>query len=334
MCGVVDVTVDLVTAHATIKYTPGLTGPRDLLAVISDAGFEAALPHDKDSSTQDILAREAGAWRWRLLLSVLCAVPVAILSMLPMIPALSNWEHPKVVGGLPMTWLVQLVLASVVQGYVGWTFYRAAYHGLMYRNANMSLLVVLGTTAAYVYSVMAIILSAMVEHYMGHVYFETSALIITFVCAGKYIQAHAKTRTSNVVASLLGLQAKTAVLLKLGQDGVTVVAEEVIAAELIQVGDVLRVRPGTTVPADGAVLLGQSCVNESMITGESMPVSKAPGDEVIGGTVNQEGVLDIKATRVGHETTVSHIARLVQESQANKAPIQVGKFGSTYIQLS
>eukprot|EP00878_Enallax_costatus_P022495 GHUV01023866.1.p1 GENE.GHUV01023866.1~~GHUV01023866.1.p1 ORF type:complete len:272 (+),score=28.80 GHUV01023866.1:23-817(+) len=165
-------------------------------------------------------------------------------------------------------------------------------------------------------------LAALNPDYMGHVYLESSVLILVFVCAGKYIEAKAKARTSDAVRGLLQLGAKTAVLLKLAEDGQTVISAREIPAELIQVGDILRVMPGATVPADGVVIYGKSSVDESMITGEAMPVSKYVNDGVIGGTVNGSGLLHVQATRVGADTTLSSIVRLVAAAQANKAPIQ------------
>eukprot|EP00879_Flechtneria_rotunda_P008205 GHRR01008597.1.p1 GENE.GHRR01008597.1~~GHRR01008597.1.p1 ORF type:complete len:1246 (+),score=514.64 GHRR01008597.1:1407-5144(+) len=324
--GVQSVAVSLLTHQATVSYdTSGPTGPRDIIEAVQDIGFEAALMHNSAGALGggSSMEREARMWRHRLLVGSMFALPVALVSMASMLPGL-EWlgQGPKLVGSLSVTWVLEAVLATVVQVVVGGPFYRQAWHGLKYRSANMGLLVALGTTAAFADSLMSMALAAADASYMGHVYFESSVLILVFVCLGKYIEAKAKARTSDAVQSLLQLGAKTAVLLEMSKDGQSVKAAREIPAELVQVGDILRVTPGATIPADGEVVFGISAVDESMLTGEAMPVTKRPGDGVIGGTVNGSGLLHVQATRVGADTTLSSIVRLVAAAQANKAPIQ------------
>uniref|UniRef100_A0A383VTJ1 P-type Cu(+) transporter n=1 Tax=Tetradesmus obliquus TaxID=3088 RepID=A0A383VTJ1_TETOB len=328
--GVQSVSVSLLTQQATVVFdTAGPSGPRDVLEAIEGVGFDAALAQSAlaglAGGPSGPMEREARLWRKRLLLGSVFALPVALVGMSSMLPGLGMewWERgPKVVGGLPYIWLAEAILAAVVQVLVGAPFYRQAWHGLKYGSANMGLLVALGTTAAFADSLFSMALAAADPSYQGHVYFESSVLILVFVCAGKYIEAKAKARTSDAVRGLLQLGAKSAVLLTLGDDGESVVSAREIPAELIQIGDVLRVTPGATVPADGVVVYGASAVDESMLTGEAMPVTKRPGDGVIGGTVNGTGLLHIQATRVGADTTLSSIVRLVAAAQAHKAPIQ------------
>ncbi|GFH12847.1 uncharacterized protein HaLaN_08609, partial [Haematococcus lacustris] len=212
--------------------------------------------------------------------------------MLPMLPALAWMEERwRVVGALPALWLFMLPLAALVQVWVGASFYRAAWAGVRHRAANMSLLVVLGTTAAFTYSLISVVLAAVDPEYDGHVYFEASSLILTFVCVGKWMESSAKARTNDVVTSLLRLAPRTAILVTRDPSGGEVVSEQEVEADLLQPGDLLKVLPGAAIPADGMVVSGQSAVDESMITGESMPVSKAEGAGVIGGTVNGPGLL-------------------------------------------
>ncbi|KAF6255248.1 E1-E2 ATPase-domain-containing protein [Scenedesmus sp. NREL 46B-D3] len=328
--GVHSVSVSLLTQQAAVTYdAAGPTGPRDVLEAVEAVGFEAALAEhglgDMAGGPSGLMEREARVWRNRLLLGSVLALPVALVGMSSMLPGLGMawWARgPKVVGGLPLVWVVEALLAAAVQVLVGGPFYRQAWHGLKYGSANMGLLVALGTTAAFADSLFSMALAAADASYQGHVYFESSVLILVFVCAGKYIEAKAKARTSDAVRGLLRLGAKSAVLLTLGPDGEAVAAVREIPAELVQIGDVLRVAPGSTVPADGAVVHGTSAVDESMLTGEAMPVTKRPGDGVIGGTVNGTGLMHIQATRVGADTTLSSIVRLVAAAQAHKAPIQ------------
>ncbi|HID85679.1 MAG TPA: copper-translocating P-type ATPase, partial [Anaerolineales bacterium] len=200
--------------------------------------------------------------------------------------------------------------ATPVQFYVGWQYYEGAYKALRNGSANMDVLVALGSSVAYFYS-----LAVLLGWLPGHLYFETSATIITLIRIGKYLEAKAKGRTSEAIKKLMSLQAKTARVVRAGQ-------EIEVPVEEVRVGDVVIVRPGEKIPVDGVVIEGRSAVDESMLTGESLPVEKGPGDAVIGATMNKLGLLKIEATKVGRDTALAQIIRLVEEAQGSKAPIQ------------
>ncbi|MFD6443223.1 heavy metal translocating P-type ATPase, partial [Peribacillus sp. NPDC060186] len=210
---------------------------------------------------------------------------------------------------------VQLALATPVQFLVGGQFYVGAFKALRNKSANMDVLVALGTSAAYFYSVYLSILSIGSDEHMVELYFETSAVLITLIILGKLFEAKAKGRSSEAIKKLMGLQAKTATVLRDGQE-MNLPIEEVIA------GDIVYVKPGEKVPVDGEIFEGRSALDESMITGESIPVDKTVGDLVIGSTINKNGFLKVKATKVGKDTALAQIIKVVEEAQGSKAPIQ------------
>jgi Cu+-exporting ATPase len=210
---------------------------------------------------------------------------------------------------------VQLLLATPVQFYIGGPFYLGAYRALRNKSANMDVLVALGTSVAYVYSLYEALKTLAVPGYAPRLYFETSAVLITLVLVGKYVEALAKGRTTEAISKLLSLQAKEATVIRNG-------SEQKVPLEQVVVGDTIIVRPGEKIPVDGTVIAGASSVDESMITGESIPVDKKEGDSVIGATINQNGVLTIRAEKVGKDTALAHIVRIVEEAQGSKAPIQ------------
>ncbi|KAG2427556.1 hypothetical protein HXX76_012210 [Chlamydomonas incerta] len=333
--GVAEASVNLLAGQAAVKYDPGvLGGPRELIEAVEEAGYGAALWKEGDDDAGGALhVHEALKWRRQLLWSLAFSAPLLALAMAAMLPPLMQpLEHGWLVGGrVPALWLVELALAAPVQFVCGAPFYRSAFASLRHGAANMSLLVALGTSAAFGYSLVSLLLAAVAPPAPdaggaamngGGVYFETSALIITFVLMGKWLESNAKARTADVVGRLLGLAPKTATLLRV--DGATgrTVAEREIPVELVQVGDILRVPPGAAIPADGVVLAGRSGVDESMVTGESLPVRKVVGAQLIGGSVNGEGVLHMRAAAVGGDTVLAGIARLVQQAQTSKAPVQ------------
>ncbi len=224
------------------------------------------------------------------------------------------YASTSAVHGMPtpqpwFNWLL-LALAIPVQFYVGWQYYVGAGKAVRNRSANMDVLIVLGSSAAFFYS-----LPIVFGWLEGHVYFETAAVIITLIKLGKFLEARAKGRTSEAIKKLMGLRAKTAHVVR---DG----AELEIPVDDVRVGDVVLVRPGEKIPVDGVVVEGRSAVDESMLTGESLPVEKQPGDPVIGATLNKLGLLKFEATKVGRETALAQIIRLVEEAQGSKAPIQ------------
>lgn len=209
----------------------------------------------------------------------------------------------------------QLLLATPVQFYIGGSFYTGAYRALRNKSANMDVLVALGTSAAYFYSLYEAIKSIGRSDHMPHLYFETSAILITLVLVGKYFEAIAKGRTTEAISKLLSLQAKDALVIRDGK-------EEWIPLEQVKVGDEIIVKPGEKIPVDGTVISGMSSVDESMITGESIPVEKKVGDAVIGSTINTNGLLTIRAEKIGKDTALANIIKIVEEAQGSKAPIQ------------
>ena len=251
-----------------------------------------------------------------LIIGLIFTVPLFIFAMLRdfgLLPAFF-YEMSGMAGMAlePRAWTnwVMLVLATPVQFYVGWQYYVGAYKALRNRSANMDVLIAMGSSAAYFYSLP--ITFGLLE---GHVYFETAAVIITLIKLGKYLEAKAKGRTSEAIKKLMGLRAKTARVLR---DG----TELEIAIDDVRVGDIVIVRPGEKIPVDGVVVEGRSSVDESMITGESMPVGKGPGDKVVGATINKQGLLRFEATQVGKNTVLAQIIRLMREAQGSRAPIQ------------
>jgi Cu+-exporting ATPase len=213
------------------------------------------------------------------------------------------------------------VLSTPVQFIIGKRFYSGAYKALRHGSPNMDVLIALGTNAAYFYSVYSVLRAATSHGFKGTDFFETSAMLISFILLGKYLEVLAKGKTSDAIAKLMNLTPDTAILLTLDDEG-NVIGEEEIDSRLIQKNDVIKVVPGAKVASDGFVIWGQSHVNESMITGEARPVAKRKGDTVIGGTVNENGVLHVKATWVGSESALSQIVRLVESAQMAKAPVQ------------
>jgi Cu+-exporting ATPase len=304
--GVLDADVNFATERASVSLTAGVTREA-LAAAVEKAGFGVVQSDDPDTlEDAEQLAREAeiNHQTHRLLIGALFTAPLFLLSMARDFGLLGAWAHDAWVNYL--FW----ALATPVQFYVGWDYYTGAFKSLRNGSANMDVLVALGSSAAYLYSI-PIVLGLLT----GHVYFETSAMIITLIVAGKLLEARAKGRTSAAIKQLMGLRARTA---RVVRDG----AEQDIPVEQVRSGDVLIVRPGEKIPVDGVVLDGHSAVDESMITGESLPVDKTPGAEVVGATINKQGLLTIEAVRVGRETALAQIIKLVEQAQGSKAPIQ------------
>jgi Cu+-exporting ATPase len=304
MPGVVNANVNLATERASLEFIPTLVSYGDFKHKIEDIGYgviesQGARPQDVEAQAR---AEEVAEQRRLLWVGVALTVPIFLTSMgmmLGLIPELPwvNW--------------VLFALATPVQFYVGWGYYRGAYKALKNGSANMDVLIAMGSSAAYFYSTAVLLAPGLGQV----VYFETSALIITLIRVGKYLEAVAKGRTSAAIKALMGLQPKTA---RVVRDGV----ERDVPIEDVRVGDTLLVRPGEKIPVDGMVLAGRSSVDESMLTGESLPVDKKPGDEVIGATLNTAGLLQVQATKVGADSALAQIVRLVEEAQGSKAPIQ------------
>ena len=311
--GVVKAEVNYAAERAKVRYVAGMIGRSDLVAAVRKAGYdvvESAQDEAMEDAEASARAAEIRHQTQRLLVGVIFSLPLLVLSMGRDLNLLGDWAD-----ALWMSWFF-LVLATPVQFWVGKDYYVGAYKALRNGSANMDVLVAMGTTVAYVYSVAVLIAITLGNHDLGHhVYFETAAVIITLIVLGKLLEARAKGETSAAIKKLMGLRAKTARLIRNGQE-VDVPIEEVVS------GDLLLIRPGEKVPVDGVVVEGRSNIDESMITGESLPVGKEAGDEVIGATLNKQGLLTVKATKVGKETALAQIIKLVERAQGSKAPIQ------------
>src|SRR5687768_8747366 len=304
--GVLEARVNLANERATVEYLAGEVEPRDLEMAIEGAGY--GVVREEDSSVEDSLERE-----YRKLKSdFLLAAGLTTLILVGSLPMMFGFMLP-----VPLRWLnlALLLLATPVQFWAGWRFYRGAWGALKHWQANMNTLVVMGTSAAYLYSAVVTLAPGLFAAGRADVYFDTSALIITLVLLGRLLEARAKGRTNEAIKKLARLQAKTA---RVVRD-----EEEVdVPVENVEIGDIVVVRPGEKIAVDGLVLSGESAVDESMITGESIPVTKRKGDAVIGATMNTSGSFRFEATKVGEDTALHQIMRMVEEAQGSKAPIQ------------
>jgi len=300
--GVISVGVNLASEKATVEYLENVTY-QDLKTAVEDTGYELG----KEAQTlEDVSAtsqRETRKLRNLLILAISLALPVLILSMF--------------VPDFPLKMYLLWALATPVQFYAGLRFYRGAWGALKHRTTDMNTLIAVGTSAAYIYSVVAVLFPGVFTSggLTANVYFDTSSSIVALILVGRYLEARAKGQTSEAIKKLIGLQPKTATVLK---DGV----EKEVSIDDVQVGDVIIVKPGERVPVDGVIQEGYSALDESMITGESLPVEKKVGDEVIGATINKTGSFRFEATKIGKDTTLARIVRLVEEAQGSKAPIQ------------
>ena len=299
--GVISASVNLASEKATVEYLEG-TRLADLRRAVRGAGYELGPEVQALEDVTTAAQRETRVLRNRLIIAATLALSIMALS----------WG-PSFAGKSYLLW----ALATPVQFWAGWRFYRGAWGAFKHRTSDMNTLVAVGTSAAYLYSMVAVVspgLFASVEMELG-LYFDTSAMIITLILLGRFLEARARGRTSEAIKKLIGMQPKTALVIRNGE-------EREIPAEDVQVGDFILIRPGERVPVDGIVRQGYSSIDESMITGESIPVEKKAGDEVIGATINKTGSLQFEATRVGKDTTLAHIIRMVEEAQESKAPIQ------------
>jgi Cu+-exporting ATPase len=311
--GVVSASVNYANERAVVEVTPGAVSRADLVRAVESAGY-GVLEVSDDEPTGDAEARareaEIAHHTRTFLVGVLFSLPLFALSMARDFGVLGAWSHA------PWVNVLMLALATPVQFYVGWDYYVGGLNALRNRTANMDVLVALGSSAAYFYSVPVTVAHLLGSGALGmHVYFETAAVIITLIKLGKLLEARAKGRTGDAIRRLLDLRPRTARLIRDGD-------EVDVPLASVQVGDLLRVRPGETIPTDGEVVEGRSAVDESMLTGESLPVEKGPGSPITGATMNRSGSLTMRATRVGAETALARIVRMVQEAQGSRAPIQ------------
>jgi len=312
--GVLSATVNYANEKAAVTYATGAVSRAEMVAAVRRAGYDVVeSASDDELEDAEAAAREAeiSHQKTRLLVGVVFSLPLFLFSMSRDFGLIGHWAHATWVN-----WLF-LVLATPVQFYVGWDYYVGAYKSLRNGSANMDVLVAMGSSVAYFYSIAVLLAQTFWNStaWGDHVYFETSAVIITLIVLGKLLEARAKGRTSEAIKQLMGLQAKTARVVRNGQE------VDIPIAEVVR-GDVVLVRPGEKIPVDGVVVDGRSTIDESMLTGESLPVSKKAGDSVIGATLNKQGLLKFEATKVGKETALAQIIRLVEQAQGSKAPIQ------------
>eukprot|EP01127_Copromyxa_protea_P021752 TRINITY_DN7572_c1_g1_i3.p1 TRINITY_DN7572_c1_g1~~TRINITY_DN7572_c1_g1_i3.p1 ORF type:complete len:872 (+),score=165.04 TRINITY_DN7572_c1_g1_i3:139-2616(+) len=319
--GVLEIAVNLALEKATIKYDSNKTGVRTLIKEIEDLGFTASLASpDVDTTAQD---REVELAKTKRILYVCLVVNVILMTIMALghDGELGHMMHEGVFGGVSFMNFLEWLVATPIQFWVGRKFYTGAYAAMRHRRPDMNVLVVLGTTAAYIFSCFSILHGAQNPEYTPIVFFDMSSMLIPIILFGKFLETLAKRKTGDAITKLLQLRSTTAVLVELDKFN-NIVEEKVIEVDLIQKNDLLKVVPGGSIPSDGEVILGKSTVNESMLTGESMPVQKGPGSKVIGGTINLNGMLVLKATQVGNNSSLSQIINLVSEAQTNKAPIQ------------
>ncbi|MCU7739425.1 heavy metal translocating P-type ATPase [Priestia megaterium] len=308
--GVTKASVNLALETASVEYSPSQIAPQDITQRIEKLGYGAKLKSEEKEEEQSYREKELSKQKGKFWFAFILSVPL-LWAMVSHFTFTSFIPLPHM---LMNPW-VQLALATPVQFVVGKQFYVGAFKALRNKSANMDVLVALGTSAAYFYSLYSSLKSLGSSAHTNQLYYETSAILITLILLGKLFEANAKGRSSEAIKKMMGLQAKTAVVIR---DG----AEVEIPVEEVQKGEVVFIKPGEKVPVDGEIIEGQSALDESMLTGESVPVDKNIGDKVIGATLNKNGFLKIKATNVGRETALAQIIKVVEEAQGSKAPIQ------------
>ncbi|XES76691.1 MAG: heavy metal translocating P-type ATPase [Candidatus Bathyarchaeia archaeon] len=300
--GIYTATVNFAMENVTVEYNPEQISLPAIKKAIQNVGYEIIEPKQKTVEDAEGKARQKHIRHLKLLLSTSIAltIPIMVLMWFPPLPMAQNS-------------ILMFILATPVQFIVGWTFYVGAYKGLRNKTANMDTLIAMGTSTAWLYSTIVTFAPSVFPD--SAVFFDTSTMIMTFILTGKLLDAIAKGRTSEAIRKIMGLQAKTARVIRDNQ-------ELEIPAEEVQVGDIVVVRPGEKIPVDGTVVEGYSGVDEKVITGESIPVEKRNGDQVIGATMNKTGMLKFKATKVGKDTALAQIINLVEDALTSKAPVQ------------
>jgi len=306
--GVVNASVNFATERVSVEYVPAAATLDDIVAAIKKAGYGTVAPDevlDAEDAEQAARNREIKDQTQKFVAGLIFTVPLFLLSMARDFNLIGVWSHAAW-----LNWLFW-ILATPVQFYTGADYYVGGLKSLKNKSANMDVLVAMGSSVAYVYSCSVLVMPSLGQH----VYFETSAVIITLIKLGKMLESRTKGRTGGAIRKLMGLRPKIATIIT---DGI----ETEIPLTRVKTGDIVVVRPGERVPVDGIVTDGASAVDESMLSGEPLPVDKQSGDTVVGGTINKEGLLKFRATRVGRETALAQIIRLVQQAQGSKAPIQ------------
>ncbi|MGH0431429.1 heavy metal translocating P-type ATPase [Bacillus hominis] len=308
--GVNKATVNFALESATVDFNPDEISVNDMKSTITKLGYKLEVKSDEKDASTDHRLQEIERQKKKFIISFILSFPL----LWAMVSHFSFTSFIYLPDMLMNPW-VQLALATPVQFIIGGQFYIGAYKALRNKSANMDVLVALGTSAAYFYSVYLSIQSIGSSEHMTDLYFETSAVLITLIILGKLFEAKAKGRSSEAIKKLMGLQAKTATVVRDGTE-MKILIEEVVA------GDIVYVKPGEKIPVDGEIVEGKSAIDESMLTGESIPVDKTIGDVVIGSTMNKNGFLKVKATKVGRDTALAQIIKVVEEAQGSKAPIQ------------
>ncbi|KXY33901.1 ATPase P [Bacillus cereus] len=308
--GVNGATVNFALESATVDFNPDEINVNEMKSAITKLGYKLEVKSDEQDGSTDHRLQEIERQKKKFIISFILSFPL----LWAMVSHFSFTSFIYLPDMLMNPW-VQLALATPVQFIIGGQFYVGAYKALRNKSANMDVLVALGTSAAYFYSVYLSIRSIGSSEHMTDLYFETSAVLITLIILGKLFEARAKGRSSEAIKKLMGLQAKTATVVRDGTE-MKILIEEVVA------GDVVYVKPGEKIPVDGEIVEGKSAIDESMLTGESIPVDKTIGDVVIGSTMNKNGFLKVKATKVGRDTALAQIIKVVEEAQGSKAPIQ------------
>jgi len=300
--GIKESNVNFSTSKATLSFDETQISEEELINIVKDKGYKASLSTGEDDFKKHELMqkKEIKNLRNKFILSLFFAIPAFIIGMVFM------WLDITI----PYQDYILWALATPIQFYVGWQFYKGTWAALKNRTANMDTLIALGTSAAYFFSVYVVLFNPELGQY-----FETSAILITLVIMGKLLEAVAKGKTSEAIKKLMGLSPKTATVIRKGKE-IKIKIDDVVE------GDIILVKPGEKIPVDGNIIEGSSSVDESMITGESMPVEKKKGDPVTGATINKHGSFKFKTTKVGENTTLSRIIKLIEEAQGKKAPIQ------------
>ena len=303
--GVLEVSVSIATERVRVKYVPTVVSQAEIRQAVARSGFEAVeLGGDSEDAEARAREHEINGQRRLLMIGLAFTVPLFLFSMGRDFMLLGEWANAS--WALWLMWAV----ATPVQFFVGGQYYVGAFKSLRNHSANMDVLIAMGSSVAYFYSIFVAL-----NVISGHAYFETAAVIITLIRLGKFLESRAKGRTSEAIKKLMGLRSKTARIVRAGE-------EMEVPVDDVRVGDFVVVRPGEKIPVDGVVVEGRSATDESMLTGESLPVEKGPGDPVIGATLNKLGLLKFEATRVGKQTALAQIIRLVEDAQGSKAPIQ------------
>jgi Cu+-exporting ATPase len=310
--GVISAVVNLATEKATVQYVPGVAGLADFKHAVADSGYQVLeIAEDAGDETMEDRERAAREKEMKVLMrKFIFAAVLSIPIFLGSYPEWFPWLPP-----LLKNWVFVFILVTPVQFWAGWQFYRGAWAAAKHKTSDMNTLIAIGTSAAYLYSAAVTFAPQLFPEGMDTVYYDTSSIIIGLILLGRILEARAKGQTSEAIRKLMGLQAKTARVIRDGEE-VDIPVNDVIA------GDIVLVRPGEKVPVDGEITDGHSTLDESIVTGESIPVDKKAGDEVIGATINRTGAFKFRATKVGKETMLSQIIKLVEDAQGSKAPIQ------------